>query len=44
MTPYGDRHFSTPADVDEFIATLEKYERGELWTDEFRAFRLRRGG
>lgn len=43
MTPYGDRHFSTPADVDEFIATLEKYERGELSTDEFRAFRLVRG-
>lgn len=40
---YGDRRFSTPADVDEFIATLERYERGELSTEEFRAFRLVRG-
>lgn len=43
MSRYGDRRFSTPADVDEFIATLERYERGELSTEEFRAFRLVRG-
>jgi sulfite reductase (NADPH) hemoprotein beta-component len=35
--------FSDPKDVDEFVATLEKYERGELTADQFRAFRLVRG-
>lgn len=35
--------FSDPADIDEFVATLEKYERGELTADEFRSFRLVRG-
>jgi len=35
--------FATQADIDEFVATLEKYERGEMTPDEWRAFRLVRG-
>jgi sulfite reductase (NADPH) hemoprotein beta-component len=35
--------FSSPADVDEFVGVLEKYERGELTADQFRSFRLLRG-
>ncbi len=35
--------FSDAADVDEFVATLEKFERGEIGPDQFRAFRLVRG-
>ena len=35
--------FSNGADVDEFVSTLERYERGELTPDEWRAFRLLRG-
>jgi sulfite reductase (NADPH) hemoprotein beta-component len=35
--------FSDPADIDEFVETLEKFERGELTADQFRAFRLVRG-
>ncbi|MDB4945443.1 MAG: Ferredoxin--nitrite reductase [Labilithrix sp.] len=35
--------FSQAADVDEFVAKLEAYERGELTPDQFRAFRLLRG-
>ncbi len=35
--------FSDPADVDEFVGVLEKYERGELTAEQFRAFRLLRG-
>jgi sulfite reductase (ferredoxin) len=35
--------FSDPADVDEFVDVLEKYERGELTAEQFRAFRLLRG-
>jgi sulfite reductase (ferredoxin) len=35
--------FSAPADVDEFVGILEKYERGELTAEQFRAFRLLRG-
>ena len=33
--------FASVADIDEFVATLERYERGELTPDEWRAFRLR---
>lgn len=36
-------HFSSPADIDEFIAHLQKFERGELTADEFKVFRLGRG-
>src|SRR5262245_27840864 len=35
--------FASEADIDEFVATLEKYERRELTTDQWRAFRLVRG-
>ena len=35
--------FSDPADVDEFVDVLDKYERGELTPEQFRAFRLLRG-
>jgi sulfite reductase (NADPH) hemoprotein beta-component len=35
--------FASEADIDEFVATLERYERGELTPDEWRAFRLVRG-
>lgn len=35
--------FASVADIDEFVATLERYERGELSPDEWRAFRLVRG-
>jgi len=35
--------FADVADIDEFVATLERYERGELTPDQWRAFRLVRG-
>ena len=35
--------FANEAEVDEFVATLEKYERGEITPDEWRAYRLVRG-
>jgi sulfite reductase beta subunit-like hemoprotein len=35
--------FSDPRDIDEFVTTLEKYERGEISPEAFRAFRLVRG-
>ncbi len=35
--------FSDPRDVDEFVATLGRFERGEIASDAFRAFRLTRG-
>lgn len=35
--------YSDPGDIDEFIATVERYERGELSSDQFRAYRLVRG-
>jgi sulfite reductase (NADPH) hemoprotein beta-component len=35
--------FASVADIDEFVATLERYERGELTADQWRAFRLVRG-
>lgn len=39
----GRAPFTDPNDVDELIAAVERYERGELSSDEFRAFRLIRG-
>lgn len=36
-------HFSRPEDVQEFVAVLERFERGELSSEEFRQFRLTRG-
>ena len=35
--------FSKPADVDEFVDMLAKFESGEVSSDQFRAFRLLRG-
>jgi sulfite reductase (NADPH) hemoprotein beta-component len=35
--------FANNAEIDEFVATLERFERGELTADEWRAFRLIRG-
>ena len=35
--------FASDADIDEFVTTLERYERGELTADQWRAFRLVRG-
>lgn len=35
--------FASEAEIDEFVATLEKFERGELTPDEWRAYRLVRG-
>jgi sulfite reductase beta subunit-like hemoprotein len=35
--------FADEADIDEFVDTLGRYERGELTPDQWRAFRLVRG-
>jgi len=35
--------FASEADIDEFVATLEKFEAGELTPDQWRMFRLVRG-
>ena len=35
--------FASVADIDEFVDTLGRYERGELTPDQWRAFRLVRG-
>src|SRR5438093_5673172 len=35
--------FASEAEIDEFITTLERYERGELTPDQWRQFRLVRG-
>jgi sulfite reductase (NADPH) hemoprotein beta-component len=35
--------FASEADIDEFVSTLEKFERGDLTPDQWRAFRLVRG-
>ena len=35
--------FANEAEIDEFVATLERYERGELSPDGWRAYRLVRG-
>jgi sulfite reductase (ferredoxin) len=39
----GRLSFATEADIDEFAATLERFERGEITADQWRAFRLVRG-
>ncbi|MCY1011793.1 nitrite/sulfite reductase [Nannocystis pusilla] len=38
-----DTHFSSPADVEEFVSVLERFERGEISSEDFRTFRLKRG-
>ena len=35
--------FASEADIDEFVATLERFESGELTPDQWRMFRLVRG-
>ena len=35
--------FASEAEIDEFVATLDRYERGELSADGWRAYRLVRG-
>jgi sulfite reductase beta subunit-like hemoprotein len=35
--------FSDPRDIDEFVGVLNKFEKGEMTPDQFRAFRLGRG-
>jgi sulfite reductase beta subunit-like hemoprotein len=35
--------FAREADIDEFAATLDKFERGDITADQWRAFRLVRG-
>lgn len=35
--------FASEADIDEFVATLQKFESGELTPDQWRVFRLVRG-
>lgn len=35
--------FSNPKDVDDFVETLGRFERGEISSEAFRAFRLTRG-
>ena len=35
--------FALQADVDEFVATLERFERGEISAEAWRKFRLVRG-
>src|SRR5436190_23401363 len=35
--------FASEADIDEFVDTLEKFERGDLTPDQWRVFRLVRG-
>src|SRR5258708_27804178 len=35
--------FANTREIDEFVATLERYERGELTAEEWRKYRLVRG-
>src|ERR1044072_9167408 len=35
--------FSDPADIDEFVTTLGRLERGEISPEDFRRYRLTRG-
>src|SRR3954447_26221616 len=35
--------FASEADIEEFVTTLERYERGEMTPDQWRGFRLVRG-
>lgn len=38
-----DTHFSRPEDVEEFVQVLERFERGEISSEDFRTYRLTRG-
>jgi sulfite reductase beta subunit-like hemoprotein len=35
--------FANEAEIDEFVSTVERYERGEITADQWRAYRLVRG-
>src|SRR6476620_523901 len=35
--------FANEAEIDEFVSTLDKFERGEISPDAWRAYRLVRG-
>jgi sulfite reductase beta subunit-like hemoprotein len=35
--------FASEAEIDEFVSTVERYERGEITADEWRGYRLVRG-
>src|SRR3977135_3230712 len=35
--------FANADEIDEFVATVERYERGEITPDQWRAYRLVRG-
>jgi sulfite reductase beta subunit-like hemoprotein len=35
--------FASEREIDEFVSTLAKFERGEVTPDEWRAYRLVRG-
>src|SRR6195256_2974102 len=35
--------FANEAEIDEFVTTVEKYERGEITPDQWRSYRLVRG-
>src|SRR5262249_17968975 len=35
--------FANEAEIDDFVATVERYEKGELTADQWRAYRLVRG-
>ncbi len=37
------RRFASAKDIEEFVATLEAFERGEITVNDFKAFRLGRG-
>ncbi len=45
VTTYGRTRlsFASQADIEEFVATLDRFERGEITPDQWRAFRLVRG-
>ena len=45
LTPHGEGRlqFAKQSDVDLFVETLERYERGELGADQWRSFRLLNG-
>ncbi len=39
----GPLRFSSPADIDEFVGYLRRFESGELSPDDFKVYRLTRG-
>src|SRR5437588_327528 len=45
QTTYGRARlaFASQADIEEFVTTVERYERGEITPDQWRAYRLVRG-